>query len=309
MIHLPLKDRDVVPGRLTCPNALTLIRQVTNQTDGNLCSTTFYGDTTVTLLLRSYSIHKTALEVADKPKCNYCESQLEKGLTLQVEHYRPKAKVDPKDTNGLVHVGYYWLGMEWTNLLLACPRCNGRSGKGNRFPVRNVRASHISPVDLNNALDRTGCFAHLAPLITESPLLLNPEVDFPEDYLTFDLQGNIFGHGHDAERGEVTKEILGLNRPSLVAARIEVWNDFKNDITLDIAAHLIQEIGGPELIYCFKKTCRKLIKRKLPTEEFTLWGRYINNSINEFILADIPLDYREIFRTAYSETLALNNPV
>jgi hypothetical protein len=46
-----------------------------------------------------------------KNKYAYCETNTLAGATLQVEHYRPKAKLI-EDTD---HLGYYWLAYEWTN--------------------------------------------------------------------------------------------------------------------------------------------------------------------------------------------------
>lgn len=49
-------------------------------------------------------------------KCAYCESRIEK---CEVEHYRPKGRVD-----GSAHPGYYWLAYEWENLYPSCESCN-----------------------------------------------------------------------------------------------------------------------------------------------------------------------------------------
>ncbi len=53
-------------------------------------------------------------------KCAYCE-QLS---NLEIEHYRPKE-------------AYFWLKIEWTNLLYACHDCNMVGSKGTLFPTVN----------------------------------------------------------------------------------------------------------------------------------------------------------------------------
>ncbi|MFS2185664.1 hypothetical protein ACCC92_03260 [Mucilaginibacter sp. Mucisp84] len=308
MIHLPLKDKLALPARLEEPGALRQIKRAVDQADGGIYTASYYPAPQITALLRAYSIHKAVLSPGDTPKCNYCESYAEKVTTLQVEHFRPKAKVDEADNNGVALPGYYWLGLEWTNLLLTCPKCNGKSAKGNRFPIRGVRAVPIQPITVllkKLKLDRTGCYADENPLLAEEPILLNPEIDHPEDYLTFDNLGNIFGHGDDAERGEVSKDIYQLNRDALLAARADIWNDFKNEVLLDIGGHTMGDLNDAGLRFSFKKTCRKMIKRKLPSEEYTLWGRYINDHIEDFIEEVIVDDaYRDRFREAYQEVLA-----
>jgi 5-methylcytosine-specific restriction endonuclease McrA len=69
-------------------------------------------------------------------KCAYCETKTE---DLIIEHYRPKAGIDKKDTGRVANKGYYWLVNEWTNLLLSCEACNGKAAKGNRYSMMNLQ--------------------------------------------------------------------------------------------------------------------------------------------------------------------------
>ena len=53
-------------------------------------------------------------------KCAYCESFYAGTQPVDVEHYRPKGKVD-----GMAgHPGYWWLAGRWENLLPSCIDCN-----------------------------------------------------------------------------------------------------------------------------------------------------------------------------------------
>jgi len=52
----------------------------------------------------------------------------------------------------------------------------------------------------------------------EKPLLLNPWLDDPEDHLIFDDTGVV---GFRTRRGEVTIDVLGLNRDALIDDRRE----------------------------------------------------------------------------------------
>ena len=52
-------------------------------------------------------------------KCAYCEER----TLIYIEHYRPKGSVQ-----GSRHGGYYWLCLEWSNLLPACHECNKIGG-------------------------------------------------------------------------------------------------------------------------------------------------------------------------------------
>ncbi|WP_025144864.1 HNH endonuclease [Pedobacter jeongneungensis] len=308
MIHLPIKDRDLPPARLSVPGALRQICRAIEALDGEVYNASYYPHNEVVGLLRAYSIHKVELEPGDRPKCNYCESQIEHAVTLQVEHYRPKAKVEAGENDHIELPGYYWLGLEWTNLLLACPKCNGKDAKGSKFPIRGNRAPAHSPVEQhnnNNVLVRVNCYADVGPLQQEQAILLNPEIDHPELYLTFDLLGNIEGFGNDADRGEISKDTYRLNRDELVVCRQKVWNDLKNEINLCIAGHRMLELNEQALRYCFRNIANKLLIRKLPTEEYTLWGRFINDNLADF-LQEIDNFYADIFREVYNGLLVVN---
>ena len=67
-----------------------------------------------------HNIVRKELEYLYLGKCCYCETKINPVSTAHVEHFRPKSKITGVNKNG-----YYWLGYEWSNLLLACPSCNG----------------------------------------------------------------------------------------------------------------------------------------------------------------------------------------
>jgi len=308
MIHLPLKQQDQAPACLSLAGALLQIGRAVASTNGKLYNSTYYPHHDVINLLKAYSIHKTQLAPGDQPKCNYCESRIEHSATLQVEHYRPKAKVESGDNDHIETSGYYWLGLEWTNLLLACPKCNGKNAKGNKFPIRGIRAQPHNPIATagrNLILVRVDCYANSTNLQLELPVLLNPEIDYPETCLTFDAFGNISGYGHDMDRGEISKDIYRLNRDELLICRQKVWNEIKNDINEDIGGHLANILDDRALRFRFGITAKKLLKRKMPTEEYTLWGCYINENL-PFFLNYLDQYYQDLFLRIYNDVLAQN---
>ncbi len=117
-----------------------------------------------------------ALNDIYKNKCAYCE-QTPLGSPLQVEHFRPKNGVDE-----IVHSGYYWLGYEWSNLLLSCGNCN--STKGNHFNLFNEINRFIAPIfKLNKEVDQDTFHILYKGLRDEKCLLINPEIDDPKLHL------------------------------------------------------------------------------------------------------------------------------
>ena len=117
---------------------------------------------------------KAALVAMFQGKCAYCESKIDVITYGAIEHFRPKSK-------------YPELTFAWSNLLLACDRCNDAGHKGDRFP-----------------LDGGG-----------NPLLLDPtDPDTnPQAHLDFvwDHKAGLASvYGRD-DRGRTVEEIFDLN--------------------------------------------------------------------------------------------------
>jgi hypothetical protein len=94
---------------------------------------------------------------------------------------------------------YWWLAFAWDNLYLTCPPCNKH--RGPRFPVKGPRIT--GPGDDPN---RENC------------LLLDPCRDDPAEHLRFDASGRVRPL---SKRGDVTINLVALNRSELVARRIQ----------------------------------------------------------------------------------------
>ena len=93
---------------------------------------------------------RTALSGMTGGRCAYCESYYDSTAPQDVEHYRPKGRID--SPNGKRKPGYWWLASHWENLLPSCIRCNReeehdlqdgtrlKTGKGDRFPIADEAA-------------------------------------------------------------------------------------------------------------------------------------------------------------------------
>lgn len=178
-------------------------------------------------------------------KCAYCEYPYAPAQKMDVEHYRPKGGYF--DENGkLQQPGYYWLALEWSNLLPSCIDCNRertqklqngeerKAGKTNWFPLKegSIRAKKRS--DLRR----------------EKPLLLNPcsskRADDPMLHLEFDDTGLIDArivNGKRSERGDATIRICGLHRRELFIARTRHIKDLQMDMTFSrsLRSHALDE--------------------------------------------------------------------
>jgi uncharacterized protein (TIGR02646 family) len=147
---------------------------------------------------------RSALDELFRSKCAYCEQPLPLEA-LAVDHFRPRSgAVDLDGSFSLDH--YWWLAYEWQNLYASCAECV--SLKGLRFPVEGERAKRPRAVDRQRKRRVWKAGDH--------GLLLDPCADDPEQHLVFLDDGQAVS---TTERGRVTVEVLGLNRPALLEAR------------------------------------------------------------------------------------------
>lgn len=301
MISIRLKDFENSPARLIDATSINQIRRASETQNGKIYTGNVYRHPSVVQLLRAYSIGKTSFDpICDKAKCYYCESQGEEKGVFDVEHYRSKDGLSTKDKAiNEVHHGYYWLGNEWSNLLLGCRACNGSDAKGIRFPIAtfNRKTAH-QPVDAALNLNRVNCIISSEFLISESPILLNPEYDTPEEHLTFDESGQIFEKNHSF-RGKQTIEILRLNRGALHISRKEIVDQFQDEINTIIDYHAQSKMTDDLLHNLFFDICTAIHQRKLAHVAYTLWGRYINENFETIFVAKLPAPYQKILRVAY----------
>lgn len=179
---------------------------------------------------------KASLKEAFHWKCAYCETLVGKGA-FEVEHYRPKGGVA-----GCDHPGYWWLALDWTNLLPACPGCN----KGllqhvvtANMTLEQAKALHLTkPVDLHGKATQfpvagARLVAKSHDHAAEGPLLIDPTRTDPEPKLQwrFDCELSVVepaaGLAGVSAEGEATIACVALNRMDLVQSRTGTLNWLK----------------------------------------------------------------------------------
>lgn len=235
-------------------------------------------------------------------KCAYCE----RICKADVEHYRPKKKVDDEDQ----HEGYYWLCYEWTNLLPACVKCNRDGGKHTKFPVLGPRVFHPSFLEDGN-LDINKNKANENPLLLERPLLIHPEVDNPEEIFSFELDQRGVGIRmtgiDDDNRGEETIKICKLNRQELRLDRREhVINDFVESVESLFNLFINNRIDMTQLIERIIDHLETLkVKADSSTKTHTLLRKFIIKSpknFEELVIPFLPQRVRKVVLEAFVST-------
>jgi uncharacterized protein (TIGR02646 family) len=114
-----------------------------------------------------YDVAKEKLVEALNYKCAFCEINVRREGS-PIEHFRPKAHVSD-GVEARDRAGYWWLAWTWSNLLLACARCN-TSYKRNKFPLA-VGAEPLP--EYSEALDQ------------ENALLIDPASVDPTEHIAF----------------------------------------------------------------------------------------------------------------------------
>jgi uncharacterized protein (TIGR02646 family) len=243
----------------------------------------------------SPALVKKKLKAIYNSKCSYCESTVEQVASLQVEHYRPKNAV----SNNPAHPGYYWLALEWSNLLLGCPACNGQGAKGNRFPIAGNRVMIQNPFDQNGNLLTQSLRANLAPLLNEHPLLLHPEIDDPNAHLIFSAFGLLEG---TTNRGRETIGICQLNRDPLIKARQAIINDFLTQCNIIFFFKLYRGWDDKSVDEMLKAQLKLLkVHRDDTGKPYTSYSAYLLDNPGICILPRIEPLFRTDFRRAFDQ--------
>jgi len=223
---------------------------------------------------------KPILEKIYNNKCCYCERNDVGGAELQVEHYRPK-KTPKECENSTNHFGYYWLGYEWTNLLLCCSTCNKL--KNNFFPIENENNRICNPTfNSNNELFLENNKADNQILINEKSLIFNPEIDNTFEHFIFDNECFIKGK---TEKGKVTIKILKLNDTPFLIARYEIINNYIlafNNLLLDFRNKTIDK---KTLIKNFNRIFTNIKQRRFRKNTHTFFSYYFYSYFENYINA------------------------
>ncbi|MEM1301189.1 MAG: endonuclease [Pseudomonadota bacterium] len=208
---------------------------------------------------------KAALETLFHGKCAYCESYYRAQAPVDVEHFRPKGKVEDDDD----HPGYWWLGMEWENLLPSCIDCNRKRKQQTPKQITSLAALHTSASEVMNTGKKdtfpvlgTRAVDANSNLLAERPVLLDPTTDTPTDHIRYHVDrgrlislvlpvgdtdavpvlgdaGQVQQAAEDANlsvRGAVSIQVYGLNRLGLVQKRTGILRH------LEFLRHVIEEM-------------------------------------------------------------------
>ena len=188
-------------------------------------------------------------------KCAYCETFFSASSPVDIEHYRPKGKVSEDPT----HAGYWWLAMDWENLLPSCIDCNRKR----RQHIVDSSSSLVEMLDYSQKSAASGGKKDSFPLAAggirmlpesrdyenERALLLNPCMHKPELFLSFISVGSpslslVIPKGDSiSPHGATSIHVYGLNRLGLVQDRTRYLRrlEFLGDMLISLG-ELIDQV-------------------------------------------------------------------
>lgn len=240
-----------------------------------------YRDSTITVLRGIY-----------KRKCGYCETPESAGAALRVDHYRPKARV--KNVPG--HEGYYWLAYEWSNLVLSCEKCNGK--KLDQFPLEDEAARVSQPVIGNNNLPLADyCRVDGPVLRSERPLLLNPELDSPDDHLVFLPDGTI---GAKTPEGETSIKVCYLYRDELTISRKKMTDNVLEKLKKHLLRFLSKEIDEDTYRYAVYNVYEEAMIGRQAVEPYSRVVTALFENFDEFIVTRFPQHQQQYIRQTFN---------
>lgn len=245
--------------------------------------------------------HESVVEALDKiyaGKCGWCETYLGVSSPLIIDHYRPKKAVK----NDAGHPGYYWLSYEWSNLISCCSTCNNR--KSHSFPLtdENNRVRH--PPD-----DRTQWRADSESMLKESPLLLHPEIDFPDEIIGININGVIL-EKNGSSKGKATIELCDLNRPKLISERKKIIIGFRKSLwhMVFFIKDLVEKgrMNKEEFLSALKEEFLTgfnwLLEIGKPEQQYSSVGKSMLENFDKFFIETLPdEDTREILEKAFKQ--------
>ena len=143
----------------------------------------------------SMSEVKEALIKCQNNKCCFSEAKFVMDYS-NVEHFRPKGRVDPYPKGKSQYPGYYWLAYNWSNLFL-CKSVINSSNKRNFFPLLAKSIRNKNHLDKN----------------IESCYLIDVNTEDPREFINF-YNEEIIGIDSSG-RGEFNISFFKLRHPHL----------------------------------------------------------------------------------------------
>ncbi|MEN4880440.1 hypothetical protein ABEI17_06900 [Pantoea agglomerans] len=205
-------------------------------------------------------------------KCWYTEAP-QQGTDVDVDHFRPKKRVQETLSTATPHEGYWWLTFSLQNYRLSCIVANRRrtdvetgvtGGKADHFPLCEVNRRAISPT---------------CDLDEEQPVLLDPLRATDIHLLQFKADGEAMPrfsedkHARKFLRADQSILFYNLNHSDFVRCRIVLRDQIDKDVNAAKRYFNKLETGDADNDLAFEEAIcrlRKMRSKEAPFSSFCL---------------------------------------
>lgn len=236
-------------------------------------------------------------------KCVFCESVPVGSSSFRIDHFRPKKFI--KNVDQKVHYGYYWLALEWTNLVQLCEQCN--ASKSNNFPVTG---NHVNALTDPTALKFP--LIGSVPLSKEDRHLLHPEIDNVESHLSFSRDGLVIAKPGSL-KGSESINLYGLNRGDLVLMRKKKVDYYFKEIVYIL--NKFEDAGADRYaLMILNDNLNDFFKHLLQEQEekatYSRLGFYMFDQFESFFIQSLPVElvqHKSLLRSFYNALKNINS--
>lgn len=227
-----------------------------------------------------------------KYKCGYCETPELAGAGLRVDHFRPKGRVVELPHHG----GYYWLGYEWSNLILVCEKCNRK--KWDHFPIGDETTRVLQPtIGINGLPTSDCCRADKSLLVNERAFLLNPEIDDPDVHLAFLPDGDVKGK---TLRGATSIDVYDLRRSPLLEDRKNMTDDIIEKLKKHLLRFLDREIDENTYRYVMQDVYDEAVKNRQPNKAYSRVANTLFEDFETFVVNQFPQHQQPYIKQSFN---------
>ena len=199
---------------------------------------------------------KKFLHRSQHGKCCYCERKRDEKRDSDVEHFRPKARVEGAGN----HLGYWWLAYNWENLLIACKTCN-EEYKKSKFPLKD---------------ESKRAYTEKSDIDKEEPIMINPLKEDPELLINYDFLAEADFSGKPMVKAvgkcmrskKTVDGLTGINDENVMLERADKLEYYE---TLVIAELALRELERADKLKYIDKRVRDCVSSR---SEFSGFARF-----------------------------------
>lgn len=194
-------------------------------------------------------------------KCWYTEAP-QHGTDVDVDHFRPKKRVQETLSTAKQHDGYWWLAFNLRNYRYSCIVANRRRTDV-ETGVTGGKADHFPLCDESVRANTPGC-----DLEAEQPILLDPLKATDVQLLQFKPDGEAMprfskkSHARKFIRADQSIAFYNLNHSDFVRFRIELRDQIDNDVKAAKRYFNKLETGDADNDLAYEQTICRLRKMR-----------------------------------------------